>query len=661
MPRLLLLLLTLVCPSVSAFAACTFDLMPPVDFPTELETGNLVVARLNGDDFYDAALRVSGTDRIAIMLGTAGGGFGEPTEISIGRETMSGLEAGDLNKDGITDLVTSNSWVDGLQPAVLVLLGKGDGTFHPAIPQDVFQNPMHLSLADFNHDGKLDVAATKDSAFVLLLGQGDGTLVQKADVTLLPDQNIVFDPDGITHGDFDKDGHLDVVVSERIDLQAHVFYGVGNGSFVRGPRLQFPSSTPAMALTAGDYDGDGDADLAYGEWDGELTHTRDMVVHLSNGNARTFQEGIEYGAVPGGSFSARSADIDADGDLDVILSAILNVTIMFNAGDGTFPTQEEYGSDGFDARVVDVDQDGGLDVVVSGLFTPGLTVLRNFCSRVGLELTSAPNPSTVNANATFTATVVPPDAPVPTGTLTLKRGDNVIATGDLADSLTVSATLNTLPAGTYNITALYSGDTHFRAETKKIKHVVELPPFGTPTNLSASSTGGPVMVTWTGTKGVEHYEVWRSGAGAGFALLTTTPNQSFFDATASPSAGWLYKVRGIPTGGGTPSAFSNADLASTFTFTDETITIGVTKIRGTHVTELRNAVDSARVAAGLGVVAWTDPTPVVVKAIHLTQLRTALDQARAAAGMPPGSFTTTPATGAKVKALDVTQLRAALR
>lgn len=261
---------------------------------------------------------------------------------------------------------------------------------------------------------------------------------------------------------------------------------------------------------------------------------------------------------------------------------------------------------------------------------------------------------------TFTGTVIPPAAPVPTGTLTLKRGDNVLATGDLASSLTLSETLDTLAAGTYDITAIYSGDASFKSETKTIKHVVELPPFGAPTKLTASSTGGPVLVTWTGTKGVDHYEVWRRGAGAGWALLAETANQSFSDSTASPSTAWFYKVRGISATAGTPSVFSNADLASTFTFTDETITVRVTKIRRAHITELRAVVNAARAAAGLGAVAWTDAVPVLVKAAHLNELGLALEEARTAAGMPAGGLTAA-VTGTAVKAVHVTQLRAALR
>lgn len=385
----LLLLLTLVCPSVSAFAACTFDLLPPVHHPTGQDTRNFVVAKLNGDDLYDVAFRVEQTDNIVVMLGVAGGGFGESSTFSIGRNIRFDLEAGDFNGDGITDLVATDSWhhETGLRPALLVLLGKGDGTFQPPILKDVFQNPEHLTFADFNHDGKLDVATAKASAFELLLGQGDGTLVSETTVWLLPESNATFDTQGIIQGDFDADGELDLAVSEVFSNNIHVFFGRGDALFTRGPVLPLVGGFWALRMTSGDYDGDGDTDIAYGQYHTLVPGDREMIVYRSNGGARTFQDAVGYGTLPGGSFDAQSADIDGDGDLDVLLACISDVTVMFNDGHGAFPAQESYGNDGFEAKAADIDGDGGLDLVVSGFITDQVSVFRNFCGRVGLDLT----------------------------------------------------------------------------------------------------------------------------------------------------------------------------------------------------------------------------------------------------------------------------------
>jgi hypothetical protein len=223
--------------------------------------------------------------------------------------------------------------------------------------------------------------------------------------------------------------------------------------------------------------------------------------------------------------------------------------------------------------------------------------------------------------------------------------------------------LSGLAPGTHVITAVYSGDSRFSSSTKTLNQVVQLPPFGAPSQLVATSTGGPVTVSWLGTQGVDHYEIWRSGAGAGWALAGTSVNAAFLDAAASPSAAFLYKVRGISSTPGTgPSPYSNVDLAITFAFTDEELIAGTTRIRLAHLTELRAAAAAARAAAGVSPVPWAEPEPVTVKASHWDEVKTAVEQVRAILALPAGTYTAPlPAVGALVRTTHVTQLRANLR
>src|SRR4029077_1447129 len=75
---------------------------------------------------------------------------------------------GDFNHDGKLDLAASD--VGG----VSILLGNGDGTFKAAIPTAA-SNFTNLATGDFNHDGKLDLAANSNGEIIVLLGKGDGT------------------------------------------------------------------------------------------------------------------------------------------------------------------------------------------------------------------------------------------------------------------------------------------------------------------------------------------------------------------------------------------------------------------------------------------------------------------------------------------------------
>src|SRR5207245_2117428 len=98
-----------------------------------------------------------------------------------------GIEVGDVNGDGVLDVVTAGQGIVGSPPGrISVLLGKGDGTFAAEIPQLPFVNGWaSLALADLNGDGKLDLAVTAfDDTVRIFLGKGDGTFVPHSAVIL---------------------------------------------------------------------------------------------------------------------------------------------------------------------------------------------------------------------------------------------------------------------------------------------------------------------------------------------------------------------------------------------------------------------------------------------------------------------------------------------
>jgi hypothetical protein len=646
---------------VASAEGCAFNLLSPVGYSAGSQPGDLALADFNNDGYLDVALQNRPTTTVTILLGSATGFTAAPS-VTLAAWSQTNVATGDMNKDGKIDLIVSHGWGEDftVHGAVNVFLGKGDGTFFPKIAYEVFQNPGDVVVRDFNKDGKLDVAAIKDSAFVLLLGLGNGSLVQKSDTMLTPELNITYGPDAITAGDFNADGKLDIAVAERVTSHVHIFLGNGDGTFVRKTPLVADSDAFIFALTTGDYDGDGDDDVAFAEH-ADSGSNRPLRVHLSNGDG-TFGSRQNFGSMfyP---YATETGDVDGDGDLDIVVPSS-GVQVFLNDGHAGF---EQRGFDGTSALGValgDVDRDGGIDIVASNFSSAGQAmVFSNYCGRAGLTLVSSANPSTAPANVTITGTVVPPLTATPTGTLTLKKGETILGTRDLATSFSLSSVLSGLEPGTHVLTAFYSGDSRFSSSSKTLNQVVELPPFGAPSQLVATSTGGPVTVSWLGTQGVDHYEIWRSGAGAGWSLAGTSVNAAYLDAAASPSAAFLYKVRGISSTPGTgPSPYSNVDLAITFAFTDEELVAGTTRIRLAHLTELRDAVAAARASAGVSPITWAEATPVVVKASHWEELRTAVEQVRAVLALSLGTYAAPlPAIGGLVRTTHVLQLRANLR
>ena len=119
--------------------------------------------------------------------------------------------------------------------------------------------------------------------------------------------------------------------------------------------------------------------------------------------------------------------------------------------------------------------------------------------------------------------------------------------------------------------------------------------------------------------------------------------------------------------GNTTTDVLTVTLVDTFTFTDDPLVARNTLIKTVHVTQVRAAINSVRVARGLTAFVWTDPTltpgSTPAKMVHLTELRTALNQAYQAAGRTAPTYTdpTVVARLTVMKASHLSELRAAVR
>lgn len=221
----------------------TFQAQAPVSEQVE----NVVSGDFNGDGILDIA--GSGDLQIKVLLGKGDGSFGPPIFTDTSTSDVRSFAA-DLNRDGYADLVTVAS--NGL----CVLRGNGDGTFQPCVTYPS-ENIFGLVIADLNGDGFADIALNNSFTDTI------GVLLNKGDGTFKPEVNYAEHglAEAIAVADFNHDGRLDLACTDGVTL--NVLLGFGDGTFQRAAQYRAPSGTfNTTAMTAGDYNGDVYPDVA---------------------------------------------------------------------------------------------------------------------------------------------------------------------------------------------------------------------------------------------------------------------------------------------------------------------------------------------------------------------------------------------------------------
>jgi FG-GAP-like repeat len=185
----------------------------------------------------------------------------------------------DVNGDGKWDLVVAvASGTTG--GTVSVLLGNGDGTFQSHVDYSLGQGPISILTADFNGDGKLDIAAANNGASTasILLGNGDGTF--QGQVTYYV---AYLEPTGLVAGDFNGDGHPDLAVVNDNDNTICILFGKGDGTFPTSWNYEYGGSGfgVSFGITAADFLNRGAVDLAVANFGGGYGNTISVLLNSS--------------------------------------------------------------------------------------------------------------------------------------------------------------------------------------------------------------------------------------------------------------------------------------------------------------------------------------------------------------------------------------------
>ncbi|MCB9897967.1 MAG: VCBS repeat-containing protein [Planctomycetes bacterium] len=289
-----------------------------------------------------------------------------PSSFLAGSQPNS-VSLGDYDGDSIPDLAVA----DGNTATVKLWKGVGDGTFTADGTLPAASQTLAVLLVDLDGDSDLDVLAGSSNADITIhRGDGAGGFtagpIFKAALSGSPP-----DPIDFAVVDVSGDGLVDICCANWQANSISVHRALANGTYAPPITLLYPGIL-LRTICAGDFDEDGDIDLATG---GLGT----LVRMVDNQGAGVF---ADKGGISGYTgWLARAADFDGDGHLDLLVSSIPTngVAVARGHGDGTFdaPFTIPAGYQPLGMVVEDLDGDGDLDVAATTSLSNRIAIVTN--------------------------------------------------------------------------------------------------------------------------------------------------------------------------------------------------------------------------------------------------------------------------------------------
>jgi uncharacterized protein (TIGR03437 family) len=293
----------------------TFD---PVNGVANGSVLTTVTGDFNHDGKMDFEVVGTGPDNalLQVFLGNGDGTFQPPVSTPVAAE-INAIAVGDFNADGIPDLAIAAGPYQGADN-VQILLGNGDGTFRQGAQYAPGTGVSDVVAADFNGDGNLDLAVSNSSDVTILLGKGDGTFVTGVVLPVAP--NAAGLGNLLAAADFNRDGKIDLAVAQT-DYIA-VLPGHGDGTF--GTAMTYAVTPSFPNLLAVDLNGDNIPDLVAAPGQAGLSVGTSGVM-LGNGDG-SFQPEIPV-AIGG---QPVAGDFNRDGKTDLAVLTPLGVATLLN-------------------------------------------------------------------------------------------------------------------------------------------------------------------------------------------------------------------------------------------------------------------------------------------------------------------------------------------
>jgi Bacterial Ig-like domain (group 3)/FG-GAP-like repeat len=444
--------------------------------PTVTYLQGLVVLPGNGDGTYGSPIFT-----YTYNSSTAPGNGGIPSVASVI----------DLNGDGNADVLAFNgsfAVVNGIgvtTTSLQVYLARGDGTFNAPTTAVTSTKLASLVVADFNKDGKLDIACLGETAatqgqLYIALGNGNGAFATPT-ITNLNGGDVVPES-GLAAADFDADGNIDLAYLNPESFSG-IFYGKGDGTFTSVP-IQNNNVAPkdlvnifvgSVGTTALDLNKDGKPDILTGNT--LLLNLYGVATTPTLFTTTTAIASSASSITVGGSVTFTATITPGTGSTGGPSGTVTFTDGTTTLGTGTIAAgKATYTTSALIAGSHSVTAVYAGDSAFSGSTSSAVVVTVNAVALTAtgttLSVSAVNGTAVVGTSLTFTGTVTAlTGTATPTGIVTFTDGTATLGTGTLAATTgtlpTAKATFTTsaLTVGTHNVAASYAGATPFSASS----------------------------------------------------------------------------------------------------------------------------------------------------------------------------------------------------
>lgn len=304
-------------------------------------------------------------------IGKGNGHFSSPHFYWGSEDDPETVGFGDFNSDGWTDhfVLESSIYAAG------VYLNQGNQIFNTAIHYgvDSCYDDQSPTVGDFNEDNNLDMALVNscdngDTRVKIIWGDGNGYFTGSSMVTELGTGGV----DQVITADFDKDGHLDLAITDTDNTRIIVAFNAGEGNF-SSSNVYDVNASSVYNMQFGDLNNDGNFDLVVTR-DANITGNDGVTTYINDGVGNfTVGSSIDLNISASGGNELALGDFNEDGNLDLATRSSSSSSLEIALGDGAGSFTSSHTIDlltsdnnpDFVYNVSDINGDGHTDIITA--------------------------------------------------------------------------------------------------------------------------------------------------------------------------------------------------------------------------------------------------------------------------------------------------------